>query len=797
MAGQLHLGMPLLEVAAAFGAATAVIGSRGNWLVNIMYCEAGTPIFMLPSFDALSREYEAQGVPPPPPPPPLSSSKTTREVQRDEIAPSDGYFTYLAAALDLPLTLLAHRRAHPYGNFSVPPYLAAKLAQSVEKELIKVGRWRAPPPLPGQRMNSKTEGKGAAAARPNAPPPQADTPSAKPRSSASKWFPSFLLPFTTTQPPPPLAPPPPPRALPPPKPPARPPPAPAPPLPATGPAAAALTTPSATTQQRPGLVKIGINEAGQAGLVAGSRAFAGLSALETPFGRGFRLVLPDTLGESLGSTALGGEPLGGASHGEGHGDGDGDGSTGVGASGAVARGDRQPLATAAGGGSSSNGRSGGGSSSSSSDAGGAMAPTPPDAATTATIPAARNILSMPPPPRPPRIATPNIAARPPPPPLDEAEDDVHDVAEAEPRKDEPPVQRHLGTFNTLDAAADAVAKAYKKAGGKPHSHQYPAGLQAEARQSEKPKKLKAGGAANGDAPESRQTVTLTIGESEDGRVWGVWGEADFDGTRVWGEADPLMLGEKQKMVDASVAANRDAPEPLLPPSPPPQPPPLHIHIDHSAAIPAKDAHESCREGSRGCDASKPVSMSAESTSEEAAAFTLFVRNSAMFSTAFTLREARVLAGALAQESGAKPGIKPGMSGQSVRDAVRKIQEERVAAGYPLSEDDSLYSRMLHSKASAAAAAAAAVAAWEASQEDSASYEASLATPSPKGVAMTGKEVSRSANFALAVELASQMHEVLVKLDVDERTTFRSTDQWLHVLGDLVSQEHSLRKFIQA
>jgi hypothetical protein len=195
--------MPLLEVAAAFGAATAVIGSRGNWLVNIMYCEAGTPIFMLPSFDALSREYEAQGVPPPPPPPPLSSSKTTREVQRDEIAPSDGYFTYLAAALDLPLTLLAHRRAHPYGNFSVPPYLAAKLAQSVEKELIKVGRWRAPPPLPGQQMNSKTEGKGAAAARPNAPPPQADTPSAKPRSSASKWFPSFLLPFTTTQPPPP------------------------------------------------------------------------------------------------------------------------------------------------------------------------------------------------------------------------------------------------------------------------------------------------------------------------------------------------------------------------------------------------------------------------------------------------------------------------------------------------------------------------------------------------------------------------------------------------------------------
>ena len=760
--------MPLLEVAAAFGAATAVIGSRGNWLVNIMYCEAGTPIFMLPSFDALSREYDAQGVPPPPPPPPLSSSKTTREVLRDEgIAPSDGYFTYLAAALDLPLTLLAHRRAHPYGNFSVPPYVAAKLAQSVEKELIKVGRWRAPPPLPGQQMYSKTEGKGAAAARPNAPPPQADTPSAKPRSSASKWFPSFLLPFTTTQPPPPLAPPPPPRALPPPKPPARPPPAPAPPLPATVPAAAALTTPSATAQQRPGLVKIGINEAGQAGLVAGSRAFAGLSALETPFGRGFRLVLPDTLGESLGSTALGGESLGGASHGE--------GSTGVGASGAVARGDRQPSATAAGGGSSSNGKSGGGSSSSSSsDAGGAMAPTPPEAATTATIPAARNILSMPPPPRPPRIATPNIAARPPPPPLEEAEDDLHDVAEAEPRKDEPPVQRHLGTFNTLEAAADAVAKAYKKAGGKPHSHQYPAGLQAEARQSEKPKKLKAGGAANGDAPEPRQTVTLTIGE-----------------------ADLKMLAEKNKMVDASVAANSDAPEPLLPPSPLPPPPPLHIHLDHIAAIPAKDAHESCREGSRGCDASKPVSMSAESTSEEAAAFTLFVRNSAMFSTAFTLREARVLAGAVAQESGAKPGIKPGMSGQSVHDAVHKIQEERVAAGYPLSEDDSLYSRMLHSKASAAAAAAAAVAAWEASQEDSASYEASLATPSPKGVAMAGKEVSRSANFARAVELASQMHEVLMKLDVDERTTFRSTDQWLHVLGDLVSQEHSLRKFIQA
>ena len=94
-------------MAAAFGAATAIIGSRGNWLVNIMYCEAGTPIFMLPSFDALSREYEAQGLPPPQPP---SSSKSAREVERDKgIAASDGYFTYLAAALDLPLTLLAHR----------------------------------------------------------------------------------------------------------------------------------------------------------------------------------------------------------------------------------------------------------------------------------------------------------------------------------------------------------------------------------------------------------------------------------------------------------------------------------------------------------------------------------------------------------------------------------------------------------------------------------------------------------------------------------------------------------------
>ena len=165
----------------------------------------------------------------------------------------------------------------------------------------------------------------------------------------------------------------------------------------------------------------------------------------------------------------------------------------------------------------------------------------------------------------------------------------------------------------------------------------------------------------------------------------------------------------------------------------------------------------------------------------------------MFSTAFTLREARVLAGAVAQESGAKSG----MSGQSVRDAVHKIQEERGGAGYPLSAEDSLHSRMLHSKANAAAAAAAAVAAWEASQVESASYEASLATPSPKGVAMTSKdEVSRSANFDRAVELAYQMHEVLMKLDIDERTAFRSTDQWVHVLGDLVSQEHSLRKFIQ-
>ena len=280
----------LLEVATVYSRATAVISAHGPGLNHMLYCEPGTAIFMLASYDALSAEFHTSATPPGAAPPPL---KAARAGKKDLLASTDGYYAYTAAALGLTLRVLPQAKAHPLGNWSLPPYLASQVAQAVEKELVKIGRWKSPPLRPGHRR-----GGGDA---PSAPSRAADEASDAP-SRPSHWLPTFLLPFTTTPPPPPAAPPPRP-TLPPPKPPTSSPPPPPPPPPTIlpPPSCTSCANPLASTK-----LSTKLSSAAPDSLTAGGRAFAGLSALEKPFGRGFRLVLPTSLGDSLSDAALGG-----------------------------------------------------------------------------------------------------------------------------------------------------------------------------------------------------------------------------------------------------------------------------------------------------------------------------------------------------------------------------------------------------------------------------------------------------------------------------------------------------------
>ena len=299
----------LVEAAKTFGAATAIVAPHGAGLANLIYCEFGTPLFLLPTYDAASPEHIA-------PPPPLKSagrppSAAQRPVGAKDNAVSgahtslsDSPYTYLAAATGMPVHLLPQSKAWTvHGNFSMPPYLSVQAVDTIARELIRMGRWKPP--------------HGAS---PPAPPPRdatRDRTGDKATDGSQSFFSisSFLLPFISRPPPPvSIAPP---SRLPTPKPPpvARPPPplppatptsdAPSPassPLPSSAPAPTP-SLPAATGPRTPPLPTAVLPPAG---------AFAGLSALEQPFGRGFRMVLPETLGsstlETMGAATGGGPP---------------------------------------------------------------------------------------------------------------------------------------------------------------------------------------------------------------------------------------------------------------------------------------------------------------------------------------------------------------------------------------------------------------------------------------------------------------------------------------------------------
>ncbi len=160
----------------------------------------------------------------------------------------DAYFSYVAAALGLRLHVLPHVKAHFWGNYSVSPHVAAMMVQHVERVLRETGLW---PHGGNGRHSSRESGAG-------------------PGSSTLGW----------RQPhsPQPLAPPPhPPPAWP-----AR---GPLPPLP---PPLPPLFAP------RPLLAPARRGEQPALSLPVFGKGLAGaFDALEQPFGRGFRVVLPD------------------------------------------------------------------------------------------------------------------------------------------------------------------------------------------------------------------------------------------------------------------------------------------------------------------------------------------------------------------------------------------------------------------------------------------------------------------------------------------------------------------------
>ena len=263
----------------------------------------GTPIFLLPTYDAGSPEHTPAPPQSPAPsrPRPIASSAPPRPAGRESggNSPADGYFSYLAAASGVRFIPLSQAKAHlSLGNYSLPPYLAAQVADAMEAALVEMGRWRPPR---GRPAPAAGRGGGGATA--------AHAPDGGGEGEGGNRFgfsiASFLLPFISG-PPPSVKPPP--ARLPPPAPPSptpSPPPLP-PPNPSQLPAARAGAPPSARPPvSAPVSPPVPVLPASQ----AGARAFTGLSALESaleqPFGRGFRLVLPESLGASSAAGADG------------------------------------------------------------------------------------------------------------------------------------------------------------------------------------------------------------------------------------------------------------------------------------------------------------------------------------------------------------------------------------------------------------------------------------------------------------------------------------------------------------
>ena len=284
--GTQHLRV--IDAAKTFGTATAVVGPHGGGLVGIMYCEIGTPLFLMTTYDTASPEHDG-------PDNKLRKTETAKLVSEaqsspggETYSPADTVYSYLAAAVGVTVHVLPHAKAHVvFGNYSLPPYKAKKVVEHVHASLVKMGRWKA---RPGEQM-ATVDGEDAGAHDAAA--------------AGGKWssLTSFLLPLWS--PPMPVQNPSPPPRLPPPKPPP--------------PASASAQPPPLPPQ-----VIEGGKERDDRGLPTAApsgpppvsstnhatphqRAFPGLSALEQPFGRGFRLKLPETLSTPTATADAGGE----------------------------------------------------------------------------------------------------------------------------------------------------------------------------------------------------------------------------------------------------------------------------------------------------------------------------------------------------------------------------------------------------------------------------------------------------------------------------------------------------------
>ena len=154
------------RAARAFGNAQAVVGPHGAGLANLVYAEPGTPVFLLPTYDGVysTKDDEprtAEALPPgggggggvaarPAKPGARklagqghgeSGEASNGASEGGGTSAVDAYFTYLAAALGLRLHVLPYAKAHFWGNYSVPPATAQLMAEHVDRVLHQYAIW--------------------------------------------------------------------------------------------------------------------------------------------------------------------------------------------------------------------------------------------------------------------------------------------------------------------------------------------------------------------------------------------------------------------------------------------------------------------------------------------------------------------------------------------------------------------------------------------------------------------------------------------------------------------------------
>lgn len=144
--------MPDLRRAARqFSSAQVVLGPHGAGLANLIFSEPSTPVFLLPTYDGRNDEAHVfelgSAAVVSKPTKPSGHTKGRNKPNGGAIEGSgtsaiDAYFSYLAGALGLRLYVLPYAKAHFWGNYSVPPDVARIMVAHIKHLMIETGVWR-------------------------------------------------------------------------------------------------------------------------------------------------------------------------------------------------------------------------------------------------------------------------------------------------------------------------------------------------------------------------------------------------------------------------------------------------------------------------------------------------------------------------------------------------------------------------------------------------------------------------------------------------------------------------------